>query len=104
MGEIRFVGTGETRGYPYPVCKKRFVGTGETRGYPYLVCKKVIAHIGADSFLQNLTFNEKGGKKSKASSSESISIHLNTLLNTINCYRTEFPFGTAVTLGCYLFS
>ena len=39
MGEIRFVGTGETRGYPYPVCKKRFVGTGETRGYPYLVCK-----------------------------------------------------------------
>ena len=40
MGEIRFVGTGETRGYPYLVCKKRFVGTGETRGYPYLVCKK----------------------------------------------------------------
>ena len=24
MGEIRFVGTGETRGYPYPVCKKEF--------------------------------------------------------------------------------
>ena len=22
MGEIRFVGTGETRRYPYPVCKK----------------------------------------------------------------------------------
>ena len=22
MGEIRFVGTSETRGYPYPVCKK----------------------------------------------------------------------------------
>ena len=22
MGEIRFVGTGETCGYPYPVCKK----------------------------------------------------------------------------------
>ena len=22
MGEIRFVGSGETRGYPYPVCKK----------------------------------------------------------------------------------
>ena len=22
MGEIRFVGTGETREYPYPVCKK----------------------------------------------------------------------------------
>ena len=25
MGEIRFVGTGETRGYPYPVCKKKGV-------------------------------------------------------------------------------
>ena len=24
MGEIRFVGTGETRGYPYLVCKKCF--------------------------------------------------------------------------------
>ena len=45
MGEIRFVGTGETRGYPYLVCKKRFVGTGETRGYPYLVCKKFLSCI-----------------------------------------------------------
>ena len=25
MGEIRFVGTAETRGYPYLVCKKKFV-------------------------------------------------------------------------------
>ena len=25
MGEIRFVGTGETRGYPYLVCKKDVV-------------------------------------------------------------------------------
>ena len=24
MGEIRFVGTGEIRGYPYLVCKKEF--------------------------------------------------------------------------------
>ena len=24
MGEIRFVGTGKTRGYPYLVCKKKF--------------------------------------------------------------------------------
>ena len=27
MGEIRFVGTGETRGYPYLVCKKKHVVT-----------------------------------------------------------------------------
>ena len=40
MGEIRFVGTGETRGYPYLVCKKRIVRPGKTRGYPYPVCKK----------------------------------------------------------------
>ena len=40
MGEIRFIGTGETRGYPYLVCKKRFADTGETRGYPYLLYKK----------------------------------------------------------------
>ena len=25
MGEIRIVGPGETRGYPYPVCKKMTV-------------------------------------------------------------------------------
>ena len=25
MGEIRFVGTGETRGYPYLVCKKLII-------------------------------------------------------------------------------
>ena len=25
MGEIRFVGTGETRGYPYLVCKKKVI-------------------------------------------------------------------------------
>ena len=55
MGEIRFVGTGKTRGYPYPVCKKRFVGTGETRGYPYLVCKKYhYLHVFANSFRSKL--------------------------------------------------
>ena len=43
MGEIRFVGTGETRGYPYLVCKKRIVGPGKTRGYPYPVCKKTLS-------------------------------------------------------------
>ena len=45
MGEIRFVGTGETRGYPYLVCKKRIVGRGNTRGYPYPVCKKDFSSI-----------------------------------------------------------
>ena len=29
MGEIRFVGTGETRGYPYPVCKKEVSSTAK---------------------------------------------------------------------------
>ena len=40
MGEIRIVGPGKTRGYPYAVCKRRLVCTSETRGYPYLVCKQ----------------------------------------------------------------
>ena len=39
MGEIRFVGTGETSGYPYVVCKKRYVGADGIRGYPHTVCK-----------------------------------------------------------------
>ena len=34
MGEIRIVGPGKTRGFPYPVCKKRTVGPGKTGGYP----------------------------------------------------------------------
>ena len=33
----------------------RFVGTGETRGYPYLVCKKEFALIAESSFLHELT-------------------------------------------------
>ena len=28
MGEIRFVGTGETRGYPYLVCKNNIIYDG----------------------------------------------------------------------------
>ena len=34
MGEIRFVGTGETRGYPYLVCKKSvYVSTWNFVGF-----------------------------------------------------------------------
>ena len=46
MGEIRFVGTGESRGYPCLVCKKRIVSPGKTRGYPYPVCKKRLVSPG----------------------------------------------------------
>ena len=53
MGEIRFVGTGETRGHPYLVCKKRFVGTGETRGYPYPVCKKNNVKLQSDNLFNS---------------------------------------------------
>ena len=45
MGGIRIVGPGKTRGYPYPVCKKRIVGPGETRDYPYPVCKKRMSSL-----------------------------------------------------------
>ena len=40
MGEIRMVGPGKTRGYPYPVRKKRIVSQGKIRGYSYSVYKK----------------------------------------------------------------
>ena len=40
MGELRIVGPGKTRGYPYPVCKKRIVSPGKTHGYSYPMCKK----------------------------------------------------------------
>ena len=36
MGEIRFVGTGKTRGYPYLVCKKEVSYMS-----PYLIYVKV---------------------------------------------------------------
>ena len=36
MGEIKFVGTGETRGYPYLVCKKKNVSTGKI--WDILIC------------------------------------------------------------------
>ena len=31
MGEIRIVGPGNTRGYPYPVCKKEFSSIAKNR-------------------------------------------------------------------------
>ena len=31
MGEIRIVGPGKTRGYPYPVCKKEFSRTAKNK-------------------------------------------------------------------------
>ena len=45
MGEIRIVGPGKTRGYPYPVCKKRIVGPGKTCGYPYPVYKIEVSYM-----------------------------------------------------------
>ena len=46
MDEIRIVGPGKTRGYPYPVCKKKVfhgvvaVGTVEAVASPYLKSSK----------------------------------------------------------------
>ena len=52
MGEIRFVGTGETRGYPYLVCKKRIVSPGKTRGYPYPLCKNISIFHGCMVWIE----------------------------------------------------
>ena len=43
MGEIRFVGTGDTRGYPYLVCKKIF----------YREVSLPVSHIFCVSFLRS---------------------------------------------------
>ena len=47
MGEIRFVGTGETRGYLYPVCKKKlvFLSTCKMVGKYGGVLKHLIAMV-----------------------------------------------------------
>ena len=52
MGEIRFVGTGETRGYPYLVCKKRGVRLylsfiGGTCGQTNYIMRITIRHYEA---------------------------------------------------------
>ena len=39
MGEIRFVGTGETRGYPYPLCKKISSNMPVTLNFAFSVIK-----------------------------------------------------------------
>ena len=54
MGEIRIVGPGKTRGYPYPVCKKRIVSPGKTRGYPYPVCKNICSDCFSKQSLPTL--------------------------------------------------
>ena len=54
MGDIRIVGPGKTRGYPYPVCEKRIVGPGKTRGYPYLVCKKNVNGMNSRNYDSNM--------------------------------------------------
>ena len=45
MGEIRIVGPGKTRGYPYLVCKKTITYTTITR-YPKLQHEKVHTEQG----------------------------------------------------------
>ena len=71
MGEIRIFSPGKTRGYPYPVCKKRIVSPGKIRGYSYPVCKKIKSkdgpytlviistHWAQASLLGNRPFNLK---------------------------------------------
>ena len=41
MGEIRIVGPGKTRGYPYPVCKKDLYFSGGSGNF--------CLHMGCDS-------------------------------------------------------
>ena len=50
MGEIRFVGTGKTQGYPYLVCKKaHYEPYHLDLGFNYYMCiTKLIGNPGAN--------------------------------------------------------
>ena len=50
MGEIRFVGTGETRGYPYLVCKKCNVSL-LYRYMLYMYCQSVLFVVYVMSYF-----------------------------------------------------
>ena len=52
MGEIRIVGPGKTRGYPYPVCKKEFA-------LLLAVLENSVLLMGWDSLREILTKSEK---------------------------------------------
>ena len=41
MGKIRIVRPGKTRGYPYPVCKKKSV----SNGFEWLACPMTMARV-----------------------------------------------------------
>ena len=49
MGEIRIVGPGKTRGYPYPICKK----TTSATFYPLDVTCELLFDIHAASTENN---------------------------------------------------
>ena len=51
MGEIRFVGTGETRGYPYLVCKKTLSGKFAQLIQHCLALKKNVQNISLVSLI-----------------------------------------------------
>ena len=62
MGEIRFVGTGETRGYPYLVCKKLLYQMGRQGNAVIHAGPRPIFHV-EKSFIccmyQSLLVTEK---------------------------------------------
>ena len=52
MGEIRFVGTGETRGYPYLVCKKNVF---RMKTLVYLKCRYLYSRLSLSRFRLSRT-------------------------------------------------
>ena len=57
MGEIRIVGPGKTRGYPYPVCKKELSSTTKNRtNYVSKVSKISPDLVDISIFLKDTSF------------------------------------------------
>ena len=58
MGEIRIVSPGETRGYPYPVCKKEFSNIAKNRTNSVSQVRK--GHVSYDKWgIVGLVSNKK---------------------------------------------
>ena len=70
MGEIRIVGPGKTRGYPYLVCKKKFYNT-LFRNFLHKTLRKANTYQKMNTFMLRLILYD--------------SLYIFTLYRTIMC-------------------
>ena len=79
-----------------------FVGTGVTRGYPYLVCKKDFSRIVANSFLYNLISVYKCCPE-KPRGSHNKFFFFGKWWESLEMCQNIFLFYIPIGKGCYFF-